>query len=129
MNRFLILAVFLILILSCNHKPDEQLVESEDTFDYLSEIMFRFDMNTYVLISEKYGFTDLRLINAMKEYQKNNQFWNIETTDLNITESSLLDSMIIDFHQLAKKYSISPDTLASAILDFKFTEKCEDDNF
>ncbi len=129
MNRFLCLIIFSIVVISCNHQNNESIVESKENLDYLSEMLFRFDMTTYVLISEKYGFTDLRLINAMKEYQKDNQFFNLNTTNFDIAESSLLDSTIIEFRKLALKYNISPDTLASAILDFKFSEKCESNNF
>ena len=129
MNRCLLLIIFLAIITSCNHQHDEKIVVSEESIDYLSEMLFRFDMTTYVLISEKYGFTDLRLINAMKEYQKDNQIFNIDTTNFDIAENTLLDSTIVEFRKLASKYNISPDTLASAILDFKFSEKYESNNF
>ncbi len=128
------LIIISILVTSCNKIDDKQIVETEETeesFDTLSEFIFRMDLPIYVLISEKYGFKDLRLIKAMKDYKKDEFLFFDDLVDYNqdILESSLLDSMIVKFRILSLKYNISPDTLASALLDLQFAEECNYENF
>ena len=123
------LIIISIFVTSCNKIDDKQIVETEETeesFDTLSEFIFRMDLPIYVLISEKYGFKDFRLIKAMKDYKKDEFLFFDDLVDYNqdIIESSLLDSMIIKFRILSLKYNISPDTLASALLDLQFAEEC-----
>jgi len=146
MKLVLIVIIFSVLIISCNNFNDKQEndveeynnkqendIENdiEEYIDNISKILFIMDLPEYILISEKYGFTDMRLIKAMREY-RNDEF--LVRTDLlscnfDITESSLLDSLIQQFHELSLKYQISPDTLAAALLDLKFAEDCDCINY
>jgi len=125
MKYILVIIIFSIILVSCNQIDDSEKIDTEDDLDSFSDFVFRLDIPIYVLISEKYGITDLRLINAMREY-KDIKF-NLESDILNfdITENSLLDSAIIKFHNLSFRHKISPDTLASALLDLKFAEECD----